>query len=347
MKLTTDMRPATSRPLASGKLPGDILARLISQYRTPADESVIVQPKYGFDAAAISLGGETLLVKSDPITFATEGAARYLVAVNANDIACMGGVPRWLTVVALLPGGTTTEDIVESLFADLRDACIELNVTLIGGHTEITVGLDHPLLIGTMLGVTGPTGLLMPGMASVGDDLYVTKWIGIEGTALLAHERAQELSGIFGNHSVGAAQALLKCPGISITEDARAVLQSAVVTALHDPTEGGIATAVHEIAGASGLGAVVARDSIPIRPETRTLCEHFRIDPLGLLSSGALLIAAQPGSEEQLRKATEASGIPIARIGHLTEPEHGFQLTTGDDKMPLPRYDADELTRVL
>lgn len=345
--MATSMRRATSSTLRTGKLPGDLLTRLISQYRTPADSSVVVQPQYGFDAAAISLGEEILLVKSDPITFATAGAARYLVAVNANDVACMGGIPRWMTVVALLPDTNTTIEHVESLFADLRDACAESGVSLIGGHTEVTHGVLHPMLIGTMLAVPGPTGLLEPGKASAGDELYVTKWIGVEGTALLAYERAADLSTVLGDQVVEAAQFLLKSPGISVVQDACAVLQSAGVTALHDPTEGGIATAVHEIAGASGLGAVVERDSIPVRSETNALCNYFRIDPLGLLSSGALLIAAKPGSGEKLKETVETSGIPITRIGYLTEPEHGLQLVSGDGKAPLPRYDADELTRVL
>jgi hydrogenase expression/formation protein HypE len=346
MKPINKMRDATSQPLASGKLPGELLARLISQYRTPEHASVIVQPKYGFDAAAVLLGDETLLVKSDPITFATEGPARYLVAVNANDIACMGGIPRWLTVVALLPEGKTTPELVEWLFSDLRDACVEAGVALIGGHTEITLGIDRPLLIGTMLGVPGPTGLLHPGEASPGDELYVTKWIGIEGTALLGHDCDRELAGL-GEEVLASAKLLLSDPGISIVPDALAALASGVVTALHDPTEGGIATAVHELAGASSLGALVERDSIPVRDETRLICHQLDIDPLGLLSSGALLIAAKPGTGEKLRETLAAASVPVARIGSLTDLAHGIQLVLGDQTMLLPRYDSDEITRVL
>lgn len=341
------MASSSSRPLAAGKLPGDLLARLISRYRTPADSAVIVEAGYGFDAAALSIGGETLLVKSDPITFATEGAARYLVAVNANDIACMGGIPRWMTVVALLPETSTTVDRVEELFSDLHAACVDACVTLIGGHTEITLGIDRPLLIGTMLGVTGPTGLLTPGRAAPGDELYVTKWIGLEGTALLAQERAEELSAGIGGATVASARSLLHAPGISIVPDARAALASGVVTALHDPTEGGLATAIHEMVEASNLGAVIERSTIPMREETTTICRYFGIDPLGLLSSGALLIAARPGSESTLQHAFGAGGFPVTRIGCLTDRAEGFHLVEDGDKMPLPRYDSDELTRVL
>lgn len=347
MDPVADMTPAFSQRLVPGKLPGNLLARLISDYRTPADDAVIVEAGYGFDAAALSIGGETVLVKSDPITFATDGAAHYLVAVNANDIACMGGIPRWMTVVALFPEHSTNVELVERHFADLQEACLQSGITLIGGHTEITLGLDRPLLIATMLGTAGPTGLLVPGEASVGDELYVTKWIGLEGTSILAQERSGVLTGVFGEESVALAADLIHNPGISIVKDARLALESGVVTALHDPTEGGLATAIHEMADASGLGASVNRECIPIRPDTAAFCSHFNIEPLGLLSSGALLIGAKPGSERALQAALSPVGIQLSRIGTLTGAESGINIDTDGDSFPLPRYDADELTRVL
>lgn len=327
----------------AGKLPGELLQRLLRMYRTPYDPSVIVDPTYGFDAAAIDVSGETLLVKSDPITFASTDAARYLVAVNANDIACMGGVPRWMTVVALLPEDSTTAESVEAQFRDLQQACIAEGISLIGGHTEITLGLNRPLLIGTLLATVGEHGLLKPGMASVGDELFLTRAAAIEGTALLAYERDQELRSALGDGMIDAAQHLLEDPGIAITKDARALLATDVITALHDPTEGGVATAIHEIAAASGLGASIDRAAIPVLPETEALCAHFGIDPLGLLSSGSLLVAANPGSAETLHDA----GIPIARIGVLTEPAASITITSEHGRQALPRYDSDELTRAL
>lgn len=333
--------------LPAGKLPGDLLARLIETYRTPPDDAVIVEASYGFDAAALAIGGETLIVKSDPITFATENAAHYLVAVNANDIACLGGIPRWMTVVALLPEDRTTEESVERMFAELQTACLAAGVVLLGGHTEITLQLERPLLIGTMLGTAGPSGLLLPGKASTGDELYITKSIGIEGTAILASERGDVLRPALGNVMVDAATTLIHRPGISVVSDAHIALRTGLVTALHDPTEGGLATAVHEIAEASGLGATIDRDRVPVREDTAGICRHFGIDPLGLLSSGALLIAAKPNSQDALLAAFDGTGIAITRIGALTEPESGHTLVSGGDVSPLPRYDTDELTKAL
>lgn len=329
--------------LPTGKLPGDFLQQLLIKYRTPYDTSVLVGTKYGYDAAAIEIGGETLLVKSDPITFASKDSARYLVAVNANDIACMGGTPRWMTVVALLPENATTRDDVETLFADLQRACEFEDISIIGGHTEITVGIDRPLLIGTLLGTTGPNGILTPGNANAGDELWLSQFIALEGTALLAHEREQELLAALGPDLVYPAQALLIDPGISISRDARMVMKTGVVTAMHDPTEGGVATAIHELATASGLGVEIDGDAIPILPETRAIADHFGINPLGLLSSGAMLIAVVPGQEIELHATT----VPLTRIGVLTDSTGTFTISTSGKRDQLPRYDSDELTRAL
>lgn len=328
--------------LPAGKVPGQLLDRLLRTYRTTPDSSVAVDASYGFDAAAITIGEETLLVKSDPITFATADAATYLVAVNANDIACMGGIPRWMTVVALLPEGATTPESVEQQFAELQRACEHEGVSLIGGHTEITTGIDRPLLIGTMLGTVGPSGFLEPGKAEAGHELWLTHSAGIEGTALLAHEKESELRAAVGDTTVAEAKALLIIPGISVSRDAQALLRTGVVSALHDPTEGGVATAIHEIAAASGLGAAIDSDAIPVLACTEAITNHFGINPLGLLSSGSLLIATPPGAETLLNSAL----VPVARVGVLTDTPDSLTISTASGIQDLPRFDSDEITRV-
>lgn len=329
--------------LPPGKLPGDLLDRLIRTYKTAVDSSVMIDSSYGFDAAAINIGGETLLVKSDPITFATAEAAQYLVAVNANDLACLGGIPRWMTVVSLLPEGSTTPEFVEHQFAEIQRACLNEGISLIGGHTEITIGLDRPLLIGTMLGTIGPNGLLEPGKAQAGDELWISQSAGLEGTALLAFEKEAELRQALGNDVVGMAQTLLLEPGISVSRDAQNLLRTGAVTGLHDATEGGVATAIHEIAAASGLGAEIDGAAIPILECTQQISDHFGIDPLGLISSGALLIAAQPGAEAILNN----SMVPITKIGILTDDADRMTISTDSGVQSLRRFDSDELTRAL
>lgn len=334
--------------LAPGKLPGPMLERMISTHRTRPDPSVLVAPGYGRDAAAIDIGaGGPVLVKSDPITFATEAAARYLVAVNANDIACLGGIPRWLSVVLLLPERSTTESLVERLFAELREACDAEGISIIGGHSEVTVGVDRPLLIGTLLGLPGPTGLLRPGQAQPGDALLVTKWIGIEGTALLARERRSLLRSMVGDDVVTAAAKLLRQPGISIVRDARTALSGQGVTALHDPTEGGIATAIHELAAVSGCGAEILSEAVPILPETRAICDRLELDPFGLLSSGALLMAVSPERRPAVEAACAGEGISVSHIGQLVAASDGITMVDDGRRRPLPRFDTDEVARGL
>ncbi len=344
--LIADLDP--TQPLRLGKLPGPLLDRLVETYRTDPDPDVVVTPGYGRDAAAIEVGDAgPIVVKSDPITFATGSAAKYLVAVNANDIACLGGIPRWLSVVLLLPEHDTTIGQVESLFADLQSACNDARVSVIGGHTEVTSAVNRPVFVGTMLGTTGLHGLIEPGRAQPGNDLLLTKWIGIEGTALLARERTIELVAALGEQTVTRAAKLLRLPGISIVRDVQAVRESPGITALHDPTEGGVATAIHEIASASRCGAEILADAVPVLSETTEICAHYGLDPLGLLSSGSLLIAVSQEHRRSVELAADAAGIPISHIGRLTEPQQGVTMIGRTGRADLRRFDTDEVARVL
>lgn len=346
--MTDAARELESSPLPAGKLPAEMLGRLIADYGTGPDQSVIVPPGVGRDAAAIALDDPILVVKSDPITFATINAARYLVAVNANDVACLGATPRWMTVVGLFPTGTTTAAAVERIFAELRDVCREHGISLIGGHTEITAGIDHPLLIGTLLAETTRDRLLEPGGAREGDEIILTKSVGLEGTALLAAEKRAALLPVIGEERLREARKLLYRPGISVVADAGAALAGAGVHALHDPTEGGIATGVWELAQASGHGAEIDLAALPILPDTRAICDHFGIDPLGLLSSGALLMAISPDATPDVVARLRDARIAATAIGRITGPDEDCVLIgTDGDRAPLPWFVSDEVTKVL
>jgi hydrogenase maturation factor len=320
--------------LPVGKLPSELLGRLIATYAT-SDPTVLVGPGIGGDAAAIDLGETTLVVKSDPITFASASPAQYLVDVNANDLACLGATSRWMMVTALLPEGTT-EQLVETHFRELRDACVQRGISLIGGHTEVTFGLRRPILVGVLLGEVDRDRLLRPGGAKPGDRLLLTKAIAIEGTALVARELRERLLGSVDAALLDRAARLLSDPGISVAAEAMALMDAGGVTALHDPTEGGLATGVRELALAAGCGATVDRDAVPVLPETAAVAEALGLDPLGMLASGSLLAAVE--SETVIPAgATE--------IGELTES--GFVLRVGGEDHDLPVYDTDETARVL
>ncbi len=331
--------------LPAGKIPSKLLGVLLGG-EGHLDDRVVVGPGIGRDAAVIDFGDRYLVAKSDPITFATDESARYLVTVNANDLACVGAIPRWLMVTALLPDQHTSVGQVARLFDDLASACDVAGISLVGGHTEITSGVDRPILVGMLLGEATPSTLLRPGRASPGDRLLITAPIAIEGTALLARELRSEFVAAFGESFTDRCAALLIEPGISVSHHASAILAAGGVTALHDPTEGGLATGIREIAEASGCGAVVNRDLIPVLEETLRVSDHFGLDPLGLLASGSLLVAATPEHVAAIQDVSAANGFISPLIGKLTVPERGFSMVSGGMSTQLPSFEIDEVARL-
>ena len=337
------------KPLPLGKLPSGLLAHLLARHATP-DDRLLVGPGVGRDAAAVAIDGtRALVLKTDPITFASSEAqiAWYLVNVNANDLACLGATPRWLLVTALLPEGRTTPASVEAIFAGLHDACVSLGITLAGGHTEITYGLDRPILVGTLLGEAARAELIQPGAARAGDAIVLTKGIAPEGTALVAGEREDEIAARHGAAFAARCRAFLRDPGISVVRDAAVARASGPVHALHDPTEGGVATGLRELAMAAGLGLVVDGDALPVYPETAQLCADYGLDPLGLLASGSLLVAAPPDGVGAIGDGLRAAGIAATIVGRFTPPEEGLHLRRAGRDEPLPEFAADEVTRLI
>lgn len=337
---------SVTETLPAGKLPSELLQRLLSSL--PADESVLIGPAIGRDAAAVRLGDRVLVLKSDPITFAGDEIGWYAVNVNANDLACLGATPRWMLATALLPEGSTTADLVERTFAGLRDAAAGLGVTLVGGHTEITDGVNRPILVGQMVGDAREEELIDPRRSRAGDAVILARGIAIEGTALVARELPELLGPHLSGEFVARCRVFLHDPGISVVPAAVA-LRSAIglrLHALHDPTEGGLATGLRELGAAASLGIVVQRSAIPIYPETRAICNLLGLDPLGLIASGALLAVVDPSAAEGALSALAAAGIPAARIGIMDADPARVSLITEGREGPLPSFAVDEIARL-
>lgn len=330
--------------LIPGKLPGHLLNRLLRTY-VRSDPSVLIGPEIGADAAAIEIQSPILIVKSDPITFPTPDAARYLVHVNANDIVCMGGTPRWLVVTALLPASDTTEDSVEDLFRQLSTASAELGISLVGGHTEITEAVTRPVLVGMLLGEASGDTLLDLRRSRPGDSLLLCNTVAVEGTAILANEVPPEsLTGV-PDRLLERARNLTDDPGISVLPAARALLASgAPVRGLHDPTEGGIATAIWEVARITGCDIDISR-SIPVRDDTRLICERLGLDPLGLIASGALLAVVERKSATAAIAGMTDHGITALEIGRLSASEGPDPVVRLTDRSLLPVFKTDEIAR--
>jgi hydrogenase maturation factor len=332
--------------LPPGKLPVEILERLIRTYTTSI-HGVVVGASIGEDAAAIDFGGKYLLAKTDPITFVAEDIGTYAIFVNANDIATMGGMPRWFLATVLLPEKGTTPELVEEIFGQLSSACRRIGVAFCGGHTEITAGVDRPIVIGTMLGEVEKDRMITTAGARPGDDILLSKAIAVEGTSILAREISEELTNIFGEEFTRACRKLAEEPGISVLEDARTAVRSGRIHSMHDPTEGGLANALHEVAIAADVGLVVEEDRIPILEECKVLCDHYGLDPLGLIASGSLLIMVEPSDSGKVLRSLEEAGIPAAKIGKITRKEQGVKIRCKHRIKDVPVFARDEIARIL
>ena len=327
-----------------GKFPSSLLERLLLKPGVK-DPKVLLGPGVGEDAAVIDLGETLLVAKSDPITFATDRIGWYAVQVNANDIACTGGTPRWFLATLLVPE-SFTEDQAEELYTQVLDACTAIDVTLIGGHSEVTYGIDRPIVSGTMLGEVARDRLVRTGGAQDGDSIVVTKGIAIEGTALLARERADDLrkAGV-SDDTITLSAELLSNPGISVLTDARIASTNAQIHSMHDVTEGGLITGLREIAAASGLGLAIEEGSVPILESTAAVCQALDLDPLGLLASGALLITLPSSDVPSLIVSLEKRGIDCWEIGIMMAPEEGLVYISREGEVELPQFSRDELAR--
>ena len=327
-----------------GKFPPALLEKLLRKI-VVTDPRVVLGPSVGEDAAVLDLGETLLVVKSDPITFATDRIGWYAVQVNANDIACTGGVPRWFLATLLVPE-RFTEDQAEELFTQVLDACNDIGVALVGGHSEVTQGIDRPLVAGTMLGEVARDRLVRTGGAQEGDSIVVTKGIAIEGTALLALERAEDLrkAGV-SDDTITLSAELLNTLGISVLTDAQTACDTAQIHSMHDVTEGGLITGLREVAAASGLGLAIEEDSVPVLPATKEVCQAIGLDPLGLLASGALLITLPPSDVPSLLSALEKKGIDGWEIGMMLASEEGLISIGREGEVELPQFSRDELAR--
>jgi hydrogenase maturation factor len=341
------VRVVRRKLLKTGKLDIQILRKLLNKY-SKTDEKVLVGPRIGEDAAAIDMGEKVLIVTTDPITFATNEIGYYSVMVNANDIATTGAEPRWYTVNILLPEALGTEDLVDSIFQQIHKACERLSISLIGGHTEITYGLDRPILVGQMIGELQGEALITTGGAKPGDLIVLSKGICIEGTSIIAREKEEDLSSCgISTDIVERARRFLFDPGISVVEEARLAIQAGRVHSMHDVTEGGLADGLHELSMAAGVEIEVERDRIPVYEESRVLCEAFGLDPMGVIASGALLITASPPETEKILDHARQHGVTMTMIGRVkTAGSPSVTMVTSKGYEPVPYFERDEVVKI-
>ena len=330
--------------MQAGKLPLEYLEKILGGLSSN-DPRVALGPAAGEDAALIDMGDKYLVAKTDPITFATDRIGWYAVQVNANDIAVMGAVPKWMMATILLPEGSSEKQI-ESVIAQLNEACNDIGVSLIGGHTEITYDLPRPIISGVMLGEVDKGKEVRSSGAREGDSIIMTKAIAIEGCSILAFEAGNRLieAGL-SQEDVDAGKRLLNNPGISVVRDARISVAAGKITAMHDPTEGGITGGLRELAMASGLGMKIDQNCIALTNTTRQYCDALSLDPLGLIASGSLLACVSPEDEKAVIEALWSEGRAAWKIGEMLEKSFGVKISSGVRTQDLPKFERDEIAR--
>ena len=292
-----------------GKVDDETLATAVFGRTGATDDRILQGPAIGEDAAAIDVPAGTLLVSSDPISLAAIHVGTLGVHVACNDVAAAGGDPTWLTVTCLLPSDDATA--LETIVSDLHDAASAIDVSIVGGHTEYVDTLERPILSLTALGFADPH--VPTGGANPGDRIVLAGPAGLEGTAVLANDFGETLD--VPAEDLEDAEAFLEA--ISVLPAARAIRAHA--SAMTDPTEGGVAGGLVELATASGVHLAVERDSIPVRSVTERLCDAAGVDPLRIFGSGALLATVPPDVVDMALDALADVNVEGSVIGTVSE----------------------------
>lgn len=336
---------STSRRLPTGKVPKEVLKRIVFTCLGAPPERVLKGPSVGEDAALLDMGESILIAKANPITGAEARIGWLAVHINANDVATRGAEPRWFLNVVLLPEGSD-ESLLETIAGEMHDACCELGVSIVGGHTEVAPGLERPIVAGFMLGEAPRGGVVTTGGAKPGDHIILTKGMGIEGTGILASDLRERLRGQVGEPVLEKASTFLDM--ISVVPEALKASRADGVHSIHTPTEGGVLNGLLEVSEASGLGFRVYADRLLVAEETRLICGALGVDPLKLLSSGSLLIAADPDRSTDVIEAMREVGVEAGVIGEMLSEGCERLMVNGDGSVSrVEPVDQDELFRVL
>lgn len=346
--MSSDRIPLSrSVPMAVGKVPPEILESLVFRKIDEPDPRILVAPGTGEDCSVLDLGDRICVLSCDPITGASNDVGKLAVHVSCNDIASAGLAPLGLMVTILLPPGATPAEL-DAIMSDLSGTAADLNVRILGGHTEVTDAVSRVVVMTTVIGIADKKegragGVVTTAGAMPGDFLIMTKTAGLEGTAIIAKDRAASLEKVLGKETVSRAQAMIG--QISVLEEG-IIGGLCGVSSMHDATEGGIFGAVWETAQASGCGVILEKDKIPVAPETVLICRHYGLSPYRLISSGCLVLTA--ADPKPLLERLAEKKIPAAVIGRMTK-EKEYRVVSGPDgavEEPLDIPGPDELYRL-
>ena len=314
-----------------GKVSPEDLEQFVFTRLGGRDASVAQGPAYGEDTAAIEVGGETLVINSDPISLAVDRVGTLGVNIACNDIAASGATPRWLTNVAILPDSDESEQLLDRITRQVDEAATDLGVSIVGGHAEYSAELSRPLLSMTCMGTTDQ--YVPSSGANPGDVILLVGTAGIEGTAILA----TDFRDAYDVDDTVLDRAAHFFEEISVVDAAAAITPYA--TSMHDPTEGGVLAGLVEMAVSSNVAFEIERNAIPIKAATETLCDIASVDPLQIFGSGALLATVPESEREKALTALCDQGISGAIVGQVHD--------TCDDETPRVVIDDEIFTNAV
>ena len=324
-----------------GKVPENVLKRSVFKQLHTTRKEVLLGAGVGEDCAAMKLAeDEVFVISTDPITGAAKDIGALAVQITVNDLASAGAEPIGIMLTVLLPENAEEKDL-KTVMAQVEEACEKNRIQVMGGHTEVTKVVNQIVISVTGVGKAKEGRVISTAGVKPGMDIIVTKWIGIEGTAILAKEKEAVLRERYSQPFIDKAKELDRY--ISVLSEAATAVKSGVA-AMHDVTEGGIFGALWEIAEASGVGLEIDLKKIPLKQETVEICEFFGIIPYELISSGSLLMAAEDGNG--LVMELEKAGIPAVVIGKATDSNDRVLLNEEERRFLEPPK-TDELYKVL
>ncbi|MEW9122827.1 MAG: AIR synthase family protein [Thermotaleaceae bacterium] len=324
-----------------GKLDTETLKQMLGKSIRYHRPEVMVRPKIGEDCAVVDFGDYACVLSTDPITGASSEIGRLAVHIACNDVASNGVEPLGIMLTIMAPLGTTIEQI-EAVMKEAGETAAGLQVEIIGGHTEITEAVNRMIISATAIGRQKKEAVVISQGAKVGDLILMTKTAGLEGTAILAHDREEQLREVLEGPLLEGAKKMLEA--ISVVPEGRIAGQIGV-SSMHDVTEGGLLGAVWELCEASEVGAVLYEEEIPVAEETKKICEYFQIDPLRLISSGCMVMTVDKNKKDLLLKQLEEAKIKGTIIGEIIE--NGRFLVSKDRKIAIAPPESDELYKVV
>lgn len=300
--------------MKSGKLTNDMLSKMVLSQIEPIREDVLIRPAVGEDCTAVAFGDLACVMTTDPITGSNSHLGRLAVHVCVNDIASSGAKPVGLMLTLLCPEGTEPETI-QQILKEANASATEIGVEILGGHTEITSSVNKMILSATAIGKIETHKLIRTSGANPGDYIYITKYAGLEGTAIIATDKRKDLLELFSNKELGQAEGLIG--SISVLKEG--LIGSEVgVTAMHDATEGGVLGAIYELCEAGGVGCSVQMEKFNVLEITQKICDHFHLDPLKLIASGSMVMTVSPDRAGLLESRLSEEGIEFSKVGKIT-----------------------------